>query len=467
MAEAGQRFGSVRARILVSILLVAAFGMGAAGFATYLIQRTHTLGAIQDRLVASVEAARGSVSDAEGIATTRDALREIIGRFVPGRDESTVGLIDGTVAYYPAVDEEYALHDDADLLSRIVAESTDGRVHLASVETADHGEVRYVAAPIGVAGDPEQGIYVVAISLREELEVLNGSFRTYAAAAAITLVAIGLVGWLVAGRLLRPIRQLRTAASRITASDRAERIPVVGSDDVSELTRTVNEMLDRLDSALTSQRQLLDDVRHELKTPITIIRGHLELIDVDNAAEVRAARDVAVDELDRMAGLVDDIEAFAESQGTPPVRVWLDIDKLTTSVVERARGYRNHEWKLAEAASASVLADPARLTQAWLQLVDNAAKYAPAQSVIVIGSAIREQTVELWVQDSGPGIPEGAEDRIFERFGRIDGGRGVRGSGLGLPIVLAIARSHDGTVRLDRVGTGSRFVIVVPTGETL
>jgi signal transduction histidine kinase len=74
--------------------------------------------------------------------------------------------------------------------------------------------------------------------------------------------------------------------------------------------------------------------------------------------------------------------------------------------------------------------------------------------------------VELWVEDTGPGVPLGAEARIFERFGRIDGGRGIRGSGLGLPIVLAIAQSHGGTARLDRALNGSRFVIVVPVGGT-
>lgn len=470
---------SVRLRILASILLVTALGMTVAGFVTFLVQRDRTLDEIEDRLLARVESARdvlASPDEQQTYGSTRDALRALIARFVPAHDESSLGLIDGQPAYVPNLEGDFAIESDTALVARFVAEASDGAVHRGSAQT-ETGSLRYITAPLTVPGDAEVGLYVVTINVDEELNELTASFMTFAAVSVGALAAIGLVGWFVAGRLLRPIRSLSAAASRITASERRERIPVDGDDDVSELTRTVNDMLDRLDSALTGQRQLLDDVRHELKTPITIVRGHLELLDPAEVADVVATRTLAIDELDRMAGLVDDIEAYAETQAAPPIRLEAPVAELTRSVFERATVLSQHRWQLAEVAEATVSIDSARITQAWLQLADNAAKYAPADSLIRIGSTVRngtvrestvlETTVELWVQDEGPGIPVGSEERVFERFGRIDTGRGIRGSGLGLPIVRSIARAHGGDVELARVGQGSRFTIVLPTAGAL
>jgi signal transduction histidine kinase len=462
--RSGARGWSVRGRILVSILLVAALGLGLAGFVTFLVQRDRTLTEIEDRLATSVEAARQTLDGTTGEpppSTTRDALRTLIARFVPAHDASSLGIVDGAAAFVPSITIDHELQLVPGFVDRVVAETVDGGVHIGTLETGGD-TLRYIAAPLSVAGDPQHGIYVVALNVNEELNELYNSFTTYALVAAAALLAVGLVGWFVAGRLLRPIRQLSSAASRITASDRSERIPITGNDDVSALTRTVNDMLDRLDAALTSQRQLLDDVRHELKTPITIVRGHLELLDPSAPADVTATRDLAIDELDRMAGLVDDIESFAETSAAPPARVPTQLADLTATVFAKARILPDHEWQLEESATVTTLLDPSRITQAWLQLAENAAKYAPEGSAIRLGSSAGTGTVKLWVADAGPGIPVEAHVRIFERFGRIDGGRGIRGSGLGLPIVRAIARAHGGDVRLESVDGGSRFTIELP-----
>lgn len=473
---------SVRFRILTSILLVAALGMTGAGLTAFLVQRERILADIDDRLHSRVEAARAVVTgtspstsdsgtvtatpDAADYATTGDAIYAVLQRLVPNSNESALGIVDGVARYVPGVDVDFHLEDDPAFVTRIDAEVADGTVRLGtSVSTT--GEFRYIAVPITVTGSTQTGVYVAAVDIRAELAQLTGAFGTYAIVAALALVAIGLVGWFVAGRLLRPIRQLRAAASRITASDRNERIPVAGHDDVSELTATVNDMLDRLDNAMTGQRQLLDDVRHELKTPITIVRGHLELLDVRDVAEVEATRALAIDELDRMTGLVDDIESLAETQRSAPVRRLTDVADLTTEVFAKASAIADREWVLAGVAQASLPLDSARITQAWLQLADNAAKYSPEGSRIELGSTASGDRVEFWVSDRGPGIPPGSEDRIFERFGRVDTGRGIRGSGLGLPIVKAIALAHGGTVSLSSSPSGSRFGIVVPVGGTI
>ena len=467
----------MRYRILSSILLVAALGMTGAGATAFLVQRDLTLEDIDARLLSHIDSARfvltggspaaGStttVAPAAGDASfvsTRDALEAVLARVIPDRNESSLGIIDGRATVAPGVEIDFHLEDDPAFVARVVAEVADSRVQMGTAVSAV-GNIRYIATPVSVTGSAERGIYVTAIDIDATLSQLMSAFSTYAVVAAAALVAIGLVGWFVAGRLLRPIRQLSAAASRITASQRHERIPTAGHDDVSELTETVNDMLDRLDVAMTSQRQLLDDVRHELKTPITILRGHLELLDSGNSGEVEATRALAIDELDRMTGLVDDIELLAENQRAVPQRMFTDVADLTAEVFAKVQGITGHDWVLAEAAQASVALDPARITQAWLQLVDNAAKYSPAGSGIRLGSTGNDTTVEFWVADEGPGIPAEAEERIFERFGRIDAGRGIRGSGLGLAIVKAIAVAHGGQVSLSSSSAGSRFGIVVP-----
>jgi signal transduction histidine kinase len=476
---------SVRSRILASILVVAALGMTVAGGAAYLLQRERTLNEIDDRLVSRVETARQVVS---GEATPTDiggpvpsnpnlrmhvstdaALASVLSHVPANRNESSLGIIDGRAKYIPGTARDFAIEDDPAFVSRIIAEVADGSVKMGT-SLNDHGFYRYIAAPMSLEGEDgtqaEGAIYVAAVDVNAELASLGSWSLTYVIASLIALFAIGLVGWFFAGRLLRPIRQLRLAASRITATDLKERIPVVGSDDVSELTATVNDMLGRLDGSMTSQNQLIDDVRHELKTPITIVRGHLEVMDVHNLAEVEATRALAIDELDRMAGLVDDIESLAETQ-LALTCTRTDAATFTADVFAKASVIGGHDWVLVEKATAVVAIDAGRVTQAWLQLADNAAKYSPANSTIEIGSTASKDSIEFWVADSGPGIAPAAVERIFERFGRVDTGRGIRGSGLGLAIVKAIAVAHGGTVNLTSSPQGSRFGIVVPTLETM
>lgn len=468
---------SVRARILTSLLLVTAIGMTAVGAITFLVQRDRSLQEIDDRLLSRVESARFAVTgvatggggeeavaaapETPSFTTTAGAMEALLARVIPGRHESSLGLIDGRPRFIPGVGIDFHLEDDRDFVERVVAESSGDSVRIGTFLSDELGRLRYVAAPVSVVGGAESGLYLTAIDVDGELEELTGSFTTYAAVAAIALLIIGVIGWSVAGRLLRPIRSLRTAAARMTAQRLGERIPVVGRDDVSDLTETVNGMLDRVDSAVTGQRQLLDDVRHELKTPVTIIRGHLELLDPADPADVESTRALAIDELDRMTGLIDDIDALAQSQGPELSFGPVDVADLTAEVVTKASVIRDHTWIRGEAAAGVLTMDASRITQAWLQLVDNAAKYSPAGTPIEIGSTGYDDGVELWVRDEGPGIPEEARSRIFERFGRADTGRGIRGSGLGLPIVDAIATAHGGHVSLESSPAGSRFGIVL------
>lgn len=470
---------SVRARILAVVILVAALGMAIAGGAANLAQREFARGHVDERLLASAAAVNGLMlgetfddpandttppdTAVPEFATTADALQYAISRIVPDTNESTVGILDGQPRWVPATRLDFHLESDPEFITRVVDEVTAQNSAVMGTATTTLGPLRYIATPVQVAGDEARGIFVTAYNLEVELREADTSLRIFAISAAATLIVAALIGWFIAGRLLAPIRELRETASRITAAELEERIPVRGTDDVSALTETINDMLGRLADGRQAQSRLLADVRHELMTPITIVRGHIELLDVNDAAEVGQTRELALEELDRMAGLVRDIELLTSAdESTTLTLAPVDVTDVTRQVFARASAWTEHEWVLAESADVVITADADRLTQAWVQLADNARKYATANTRVKIGSTADGGTVSLWVQDEGPGIPAEFQSRVFERLGRVDSGRGVSGSGLGLAIVRAIADAHGGTAALESSPAGSRFSIVLP-----
>ena len=462
---------SVRSRIVVSILAVAALGLAASGVASYLVQREQVMTAVDAQLMQVVPDLRTIASGKTSAVplTSVDALlRVALQQVIPGSNESIVGFINGKPALVPAANLPFRIDKDPALVSRIVSEANPTQVVIGTAKSA-LGTLRYLIIPVDVAGDSSTGLYVAAYNLDAELGSVAESFQTYIRVALLSLILVGLVAWFVAGRLLRPIRLLRDAAAgSSTAADLTARIPVTGRDDVSELAAAINGMFDRLQESSRSQRRLLDDVGHELKTPITIIRGHLELLDAGNVSDVEATRALAIDELDRMSTLVSDISLLAESRAPHFVELAeVDLDSLTAAVGTKASALDSTRTWRVESASGRAALDTRRITQAWLQLADNAVKYSTPGTPIVVASEVSKTGRDTWlslsVRDCGPGIPPEARERIFERFGRLESSRGTDGSGLGLSIVSAIAEAHGGTVLLwGGAGVGSMFTIRIP-----
>jgi two-component system OmpR family sensor kinase len=467
MRRAGMTF-SVRVRILASILLVTALGMTIAGGTAYLVQRERVLGQVDSRLNDTANRLR-SIARATDYATVTALLTVAIQQITPDTNEGIVGIIDGVPAVVPGSSIGIRLDRETAFATRVTKETKVDGVVIGTALTAK-GALRYIAVPVTVTADGSSGIYVAAFSIDAELAPIAQAFGTFALVSSGALVLIAVVGWFVAGRLLRPIRVLRETAERITESDLDERIPVVGRDDISELARTVNAMLDRMQRAIVGQRQLLDDVGHELRTPLTIVRGHLELMEPTEASQVGATRALVIDEVDRMRGLVSDIALLAtaipDQAGT---RSPVDISVLTESVFEKVSALPGHPWLLGEVTDAVATIDEARVTQAWLQLAANADRHSTDGAPVEIGSATMStdegRRLRMWVRDAGPGIATEAHERIFERFGREGGGRGTTGSGLGLAIVSVIAEAQGGRVLLDSApGRGSTFTIDLPLG---
>ena len=159
-----------------------------------------------------------------------------------------------------------------------------------------------------------RGVFVVANFLRQEREEIDHATRVGVAVYASVLVLAVAVTWLVAGRVLAPVRMVTEAAKELTESDLSRRIPIGRAhDEIAELARAFNSMLDRLERAFRNQREFLDDAGHELRTPITIIRGHVE-VEGDDPDERGVTRGVVLDELDRMGRIVDDLLVLAQAE---------------------------------------------------------------------------------------------------------------------------------------------------------
>ena len=465
-----RRTMSTRVRILAAILVVAAAGMAIAGGVTFTVQHERIVRTIDDQLRHSTSVIEPSdrAGSAEYLSpndfdSVAAYLAEALVRAGAGADETVLTIIDGSVTSAVGAHGAQLSHDAAFIRDVM---TTSARAGSPTISTADTtaGTVRFIAATAEVPGDTAAGLQVRAIDMDASLADLGSAVLTYTITAVSALTALALAGWLLIGRLLlSPMRSVQQTADAITLSDLHQRVPADGDGEVSEVGRTVNDMLDRLEGSVDVQRRLLDDVRHELKTPITIVRGHLEMMNVDDRDDVVTTRDIGMSELDRMARLVEDIDLLAAVEDDEYTMGLVDIATLTGRVGDLVMGIPGHRWRVLDRAAVVVRGNPDRLLQAWLALSDNAAKYTPEGSPIELGSTIVGGSVHLWLRDHGPGIPAASRHRIFRRFDRGGGRRDVGGTGLGLAIVDAIARAHGGSCTVtDTPGGGATFVIRIP-----
>jgi signal transduction histidine kinase len=187
-------------------------------------------------------------------------------------------------------------------------------------------------------------------------------------------------------------------------------------------------------------------------------------MDATDSSDVAETRALALDELDRMQRLVDDLVVLAKAQRPDFVRPEpVEVDRLLDDVMDKARPLVDRNWQVDARVEATLELDGQRITQALLQLISNAIRFTSPGQTIAIGGRIDSGVLQLWVRDTGPGVAPEEAEKIFERFGRAAIGRGGEGSGLGLAIVRAIAEAHHGRVVLHSTpGHGATFVIEIP-----
>ena len=396
----------------------------------------------------------------EPFGSDAEAIFEVfLSRNVPGEDEILLTLL-GDRPFLRSANAPFPVEELPELMGTWggVAEPT-----LATYATPA-GSVRALALPV-MAGAERLGTFVVARYPAGERAEVDDAVRVAALVAALALAVASIVSWSLAGRVLAPLHDLAAAATAIGEDDMGRRIDVRGSGEIADLTRTFNAMLDRVELLTLTQRQFLDDAGHELRTPLTVIRGNLELLEGGQPL-APASRSLLLDEVDRMARIVDDLLTLAAAQQPDFLRLErLDVDDLLRDALDRARSFADRDWVLGHVDPGAMTADRQRLLQALLNLLRNAAQHTPDGGRITVTGSAGEGTIHLEVHDDGEGIPDDVQAHIFERFARGPSGHRPRGdgAGLGLAITAAIVEAHGGRISVaSQLGGGTTFLIDLP-----
>ncbi|MBN1530085.1 MAG: HAMP domain-containing histidine kinase [Thermoleophilaceae bacterium] len=292
---------------------------------------------------------------------------------------------------------------------------------------------------------------------------------------ALALVAVSalalLAGWLAAGRLLGPLREIVTAARSVGGDSLDRRIAAHGPhDELRELAETFDEMLDRLQAAFTSQRRFVANASHELRTPLTVMRTEIEVALGDpgaSAEELRRAADVVRDEVIRCQGLIDGLLALARTEAGAVERdEEVDLAELMRAAAGELAGPAGERGLSIELRVdfAPVLGDRRLLERLAWNLAENAVLHNRVGGYAEIEVAAAGRDVVVRVENSGPRVPPEAAGGLLEPFERLGSGRGGGpGAGVGLSIVRAVASAHGGTVDLTaRREGGLRVVVRLP-----
>ena len=468
-----RRFRGIPARVLIMgwLLLLMAVVLVAVCLVTRNLLRQQVFSQVSNALeqeVAEYEqvavSGHNDVTDSR-ITSVRQLLTEHMSLQFPDDDEVILGWVNDptdTEVLHQGRDEPLPQAEHAGLVDAILDEAS-----VSGTLATSAGEMQWVkVVTIGPTADAGEGAYIVGYFIDRDLVEVDATIRTLALVSLLGLLFAGGAAWIVAGQILAPVRLVRQAAAVITEQDLTRRIPVDGRDDIAALADQFNSMLDRLEHAFGTQREFLDDASHELRTPITIVRGHLELMDTDPTERAEVVR-LCTDELDRMSRIVDDLLVLAKAERPDFVQVApVELAELTSDVDAKVRALGDRDWRLDGIGAGIVFVDSQRVTQAVVQLAHNAVQHTVPGDQILVGSALQGNQVSFWVTDTGPGVSSAEIAVIFERFTRGASGRGHRsGAGLGLAIVRAIAEAHHGSVRvMSTPGHGATFGIELPAG---
>ncbi|WP_082620992.1 sensor histidine kinase [Nocardioides sp. Soil796] len=459
---------SVRVRITATVAVLVALALAGAGAIIYALESArleNAASAQADQEIAEFRQLQEKGKDpntARPFASVEDLLVVFLQRNVPSDNELFSAWIDD--------ESKFESTSDHSGFSRSPEFESVVRQHLRKggeeLFESEVGEVLVTVQP--VQGTRTGGALVVVTFLDDSRGELKELIETY---TIVSLLSLGLITALAAwqaGRLLSPLREMSETAREISETDLSLRLTETGNDDITSLTRTVNDMLARLEASFTNQREFLDAAGHELRTPLTVLRGHLELLDAHNPEEVGETRALLLDEIDRMSRLVNDLILLTKSARPDFVTTGpVDLGALTDLVLTKARALGDRAWVDDGTATRTVHLDEQRITQVLLQLADNAVKHTVPGDTIAIGSSDEGERVLLWVRDTGHGVRPEDRERIFERFTRSTVLRGDDGFGLGLSIVRALVEAHGGTVHVeDADPPGARFVVALPAATT-
>ncbi|MFI5034959.1 MAG: sensor histidine kinase [Acidimicrobiales bacterium] len=334
-----------------------------------------------------------------------------------------------------------------------------------------HGPARLLAIPVTVGG--ARLVVVTGRSLTRENQVLSSFTGVLTAGSLLAVFAAAVAGWLLAAAALRPVERMRREAAEITASDQDRRLPVpANNDEISRLSVTLNEMLDRLHASFRHEQRFVDDASHELRTPLTLLKAELELglSRSRSATELDGVVRRSLLATNDLINLAQDLLVLARADGgriplgRQDVRLDVAVEAVVADFAQRAESAGVGLEVSATQQRASL--DETRVRQALTNMIDNALAHTPRGGQVEVEAEEIDGSVRVTVRDTGTGFAPEVLDTAFEPFVRGPASRVASspGAGLGLTIVRSIAESHGGTACLEnRKEGGATVTIRLPT----
>jgi heavy metal sensor kinase len=412
--------------------------------------------------------------------TTADAAREAVADFRLGNLQITVFSAGGrplaaSAFHPPPSDGEPGPAPDARALARAIAARRGRPAGFLTLDDAEGG-YRAFLLPADVAGD--RVTVAVEQPLHERREALEEARNVLFVSIPVVLLLAWLGGYLLARRSLAPVVAMSERAARLGAGNLEEALPVENPrDELGQLATVFNDLLRRVSRAMEQQRQFMADASHELRTPVSILRGEADIalsMDDRPPAEYREALRVVGSEARRLSRIVEDLFLLARADaGQQPLRAGeMYLDEVAGECVRAVRSLaaqRGVELSCHAEGELPFRGDEPLVHRLLLNLLDNALKYSRPGAEVRLELGRRDGGYRLTLADGGPPIAPGDADRIFERFYRVDRARSraaagtTGGAGLGLPIARWVAEAHGGSLRLARSSpAGNVFEVFLP-----
>lgn len=393
-----------------------------------------------------------------------------LSRQIPDDNEAIVGLTDGRLIQMDLSSLSGTHPAPLDPSEPLVHEVFDSALASGIYEDPERGRAHWGRISFFTGEDQPISHFAVVYYTAEARAAVASQVRMLSLIGVGGVVAAILIGWLIAGQIIAPLRRVREVAATINNTDLTQRVPVDGHDETAQLAQTFNTMLNRIETAYKDQRQFVDDAGHELRTPITVVRGQLELLESSPPEERARSIELATAELDRMSRMVNDLLTLAVADsGSFLHPADCDVAELAIDIEDKA-SVLSDRISLIRVAEGTVVLDEQRVTEAILELYGNALRYSdgPIDLASEYSGAGADRIFRIWVRDRGPGITPAQQERLFSRFTRGSHTSTTRpgGAGLGLSIVHAIGEAHGGRAFVEStVGVGSVFGLEIPAPE--
>lgn len=490
------RSPGLRTRLAVAIVLIVAVALGIAFFAVYRGTEAELRNRTEDQLRAKVEQVFRVLERGEVDGLTRE-VREVVANEPVGPESTIVAISvedEGRFTNQPDLlldteggepgdekgeegnergdESESGEHNDGkrerDDDSERFWESPEG---FSEGEVSDLGDVLVLTA-VAETGQEDRAVVRAAESLQSTEEALEGLRGTFLWVGLVALFAAAALAWLMASRLTRPLRRLTELSGRVgDDEDLSARMPLAeaGQAETLVLAESFNRMLDRLEEAFAKQKAFVADASHDLRTPLTVVRGQLEVLARDpdpSPEEVSRVQGVVSEATARMERLVGDLLLLARSDSGVSLKMErLAVVPLVEAEIETRPDEQARRIELGELSEREVQMDRDAISRALSNLVDNALRHSGEDGKVALSTVDHPTGVEIRVEDDGPGIPSDQRERVFDRFARLDQSRSSDsgGSGLGLAIVKVLVESQGGSVLCEQSPLGgARFVIRLP-----